>query len=395
MEQYALDFSKYFNIDLKNYFKLPETYTVSFKPGRVVLTPDQPSQLLDISVDLYDELYQQLIQFIQKRSPKSNNINLVITSSAIFIHYETLFMPEEMYQVVASYLSSKDLDTFCDIIRILCSKDIYWTRLIQEQFGWGYPIDPKYSPKTIYLGLLYFFIEEPEAMLRGTFKLFPGVLEYVLKNDLKKIHPDNIEDLMMLHISLDLAKILIDKNLLDIKNLYIGIQVSLEHSDAKLFMMYYQQLIKLGEPLDNIKTFLNNDIAYFVLDNPKTTIEMYELVVNIVDSTGNIYDNISDVSYVDDTNVKLAQHVLDKIPAETNLDDIDSESLSLRPNIFMMVLNKFKFSKSTLRTMLENFDDFYEMSRQVDNYGEHEERVRRKLLELLESEKDLKDKKNI
>jgi len=389
MEQYASDFNKYFNITLKNYLKFPETYNIHFNPGQVILKADQPAELnAKLTDDLYGKLYQQIVQFIQQRNSKINNINLYlindltkIINGNIIIYYETLFMPEEMYLVISSYLLLGDLNTFCNIHQTLCSKDSFWMRMIQERFGWTYPINPKYKWKTIYHGLLlYFLIEEPFLSLKGIPKLFPGTMEYLIQNDL--IEPDKLKYilgyLLMEPISLDLAQMLIDKKMLLRADLYDAIAIALNYSDTDLFKVYHQGLLELEEPPDYIKGYLEDIFNDDVLGNPNTTIEMYDLISNLIELAHNDND-IVEIFYLNDTNTKLAQHLIDMIPINTDLNDLTTDLFVDRPNIAMMVLNKFKFPRNILQEMLETFDDFYKMSIQEEN----EKRLRQKLVELI------------
>jgi len=158
-----LRYDKFFNHDLKEYFRYPEKFNIVLMRNRVVLTPDQPSLLLklltinsvllntvcnyikiEFNISLEDIYFDvNSIDIITRHEPRS------LKTSGKFVYFDI-----GIWSSIASYLYLVDLDQLInsdDEFDSIIKNPTFWIELIRQKFPKYYSINAKgYDWKTLY-----------------------------------------------------------------------------------------------------------------------------------------------------------------------------------------------------------------------------------------------------
>ena len=365
------------------------------------------------------------------------------------------YLNEDMYPIIASYLNIEDLDTFCNNHQILCNKNTFWTRMIQERFGLNHPIDPKFKYTVLYQGLYMYFTydkEEFDKMMKDEWmrenadkfitpeefynpfsqdisiymiSKYPGTLDYLLKNKIIKLTNDDLNEILenTTILPVNLAKIIIDSyDEINYEFIHHQLDNAIRDDTFNLTKLFYDTCIKL-----NSKKEVNDRLTeYFYQYMTRITLstEMYDYIMSKINSD-NDPDSVAEfLSSLEDDhgsnqedNIKLdklIKHIVSSLPIDYEWDDNFIEQIvGSKPYILLAMLNKMTFTKNRLEEYLQyvgkdhNFGELSEdeiLNPPIDeftdysvrsNYFKHVEIAKQRILELLESfclKSDQKDK---
>ena len=317
-------YDKYFNRSLREYLKYPEKFSISISQDKVVLTPDQSSQLLKLIYSnntIKDSVLVSIKTGLKDPNLKqvylsTNGTNIVINFIFNLVKTELVYFDAGVWATILSYLSRPELmnlllsDVKFDRLMI---NTTFWTELIRQRFPEYYvPQAVGYSWRTIYLDLIDYDIfkrirEEPIIIsftgemrsqnkddpkylhyryddLYRRLNVDPELKEYLIINDLLELTPDKFLILLeFTELDLKLIKHLFDKYSPDVKTLDVALRIYFDgkHQDIIKYLFEYKRIDPSSGKTIEISLENLARVVFYLFDITSSfTNETFELVYN-------------------------------------------------------------------------------------------------------------------
>jgi len=325
------------------------------------------------------------------------------------------YLNEDLYPIIASYLSSEDLDTFCNTYQTLSTGNTFWIRMIQERFGLNHSINSKFKYDVLYKGLLDYFTydkEEEYNKMRDIWiqdypdrpiedfdppeytiydhliNKYPGTLDYLFTYDVIKLPDKELYDIIndSYDLPVDLVKIIISKfDEIDYDMISQLLYHQIYDNNLNLVKLYYETClnIKSEETVNNM--LINYSLRYAT--RGIIHIDVYEYIMSKLNPTNDVniitefLSRLYDIFETKENNNELIKHILSKIPIDHEWnDDFINEIVQCNPYTLLCILDRFTFTKEQLNEYLKK------VGNDAENIGNNDHCVKlakEKIMQLL------------
>jgi hypothetical protein len=395
---------KYFNNSIRGQIGYPETFKFKFSSrGKIELTPDQPSKLLELiktNKEFKERTLRIIFILINTYEPNVYNIWFTTHGTDLIINYTIsnirLNLDTGIYSIICSYLKENDVGKFCVTAREVCKNNVFWTELIRNRFPEYYkPVKLKYNWEQVYSGLNTYeetitYIKGPILNVkyqRGSLPTKSGNYPTLYKGLLQET-PDAFKYLLELKI-LD-ASLLSDEHFID---------DSINNNDIDIFKLLYPIFSFGKNPIDLYYQFITNyKLNYKIFDY------VYEQTFNKKGVLGELNNFLNDefrskYEYPEDFDIFITYNSLELIPdqrsilieliggddeksnsytelinrVEVTLKEIDKNNKNVTINIDIDEINfnyeNIEISRNILyQFIIKKFTEFtYDRAKDIDN----------------------------